>query len=614
MKLIFFNKLDIENQTNFETFISNSFENYKVNCRLVKLTDDPILVFCEMDETIPEGNYSIDFNSSIIYNNEVIYLSTKSSFDFQKLDIDKPFLYADVQNINVEENSNLIEMKFKIISYNGEKLYFLLDNDDYTIFFYYLDTCNQYSNELICLLQKDFLQQIMTTRKNTLQIVYIDNNYDADIFGLVKNIYINHYEIQKEDLYIGITKPIQSEKSLYSYIAYETNITNISNLLIGLNIFPMSFNNGDGECTFRKYEENPLLLVCIPYVEDNYTYLEHFENEIILNDINIKYNFRIQPVINTAFIKINEDDREFISFLAYPQILNFTNQDSLTITYLGIFMNSDMQIDQAIRFTEADYLKCQIKREISILECIVPKSHFEGKKSGYYYTIYENDYNFKLTWYQIPPVQVILNEPDIETEIIIVEEVYERFEEIGREGALVLTTDFWDDDKNIFDNLDIESKTNFKTFIFDSIKSYEVDCRLVKLTKESILVFCELNEKIPEGNYSIAFNNTIIYNNVSIIINSRESFYFSKLDIDKPSLYSDFQNITVEENKESIEMKFKILSYNNEKILISNLNRHFENLDNCFRKENELICSMKKDKLLEIMAQEEEHFDSLFLD
>ena len=42
--------------------------------------------------------------------------------------------------------------------------------------------------------------------------------------------------------------------------------------------------------------------------------------------------------------------------------------------------------------------------------CILPKSHFEGQKSGYYFPKYVNDLNEEHIFYTVPPFKVILND------------------------------------------------------------------------------------------------------------------------------------------------------------------------------------------------------------
>jgi hypothetical protein len=53
-------------------------------------------------------------------------------------------------------------------------------------------------------------------------------------------------------------------------------------------------------------------------------------------------------------------------------------------------------------------LECEKKRDFLI--CILPKSHFEGQKSGYYFPKYVNDLNEEYIFYTNPPFKVILND------------------------------------------------------------------------------------------------------------------------------------------------------------------------------------------------------------
>ena len=49
-------------------------------------------------------------------------------------------------------------------------------------------------------------------------------------------------------------------------------------------------------CSFRKYDDDPLLIVCIPQksiISD--FWLKELKKEKIVDGANIKYNFRVQP-------------------------------------------------------------------------------------------------------------------------------------------------------------------------------------------------------------------------------------------------------------------------------------------------------------------------------
>jgi len=58
---------------------------------------------------------------------------------------------------------------------------------------------------------------------------------------------------------------------------------------------------------------------------------------------------------------------------------------------------------------EKEDLSCEIK-ESDLLRCTVPVSHFEGKKSGYYFTKHTNHMKSKSVFYESSPIKVILKD------------------------------------------------------------------------------------------------------------------------------------------------------------------------------------------------------------
>ena len=358
-----------------------------------------------------------------------------------------PNLYADVQNITIEKKTDIIQLKFKINSYHNEKIFIQLIYEEEeeswgTDIFNYLDNCTQENKELICSLEADNLLQIMASTSNSFYPLYIDNNYNVDLFNLVNTIYINYYNVEKEDVFVRITKPLQNIASKFSCFAYETNVTDISNVLIRRDMFNMDFENeykneeetNNGYCTFRKYENNPLLLLCYidSYTDSNFMYLKEIKTEINLSEINIKYNFKIQPYNDKDIIEFYEYDKYIDIIYYYPQVLDFTSQDEFIITYIGYFGNNDSypEIPKIRLNIDSEDLNCQLlSEENSLLECVVPKSHFEGKKSGNYYTIHINDLNNQTILYQIPPIKVILNDESEEEQVEPEEEEVEPEEE-----------------------------------------------------------------------------------------------------------------------------------------------------------------------------------------
>ena len=326
----------------------------------------------------------------------------------------------------------------KIISYEEQTLLIMSPEGVIEVLY----DCEAKSNELICLIQKDKLLQIMPGSQQNFSIAYITSNYLLGQFSLVKDIEVNYYGINKEDLFVGITKLIDDKYDIYKGIAYETNITNISNILMGFFSFSMKFENvgSETDCFFRKYENTPLLLVCLIYDSTNEIHLSKIDNEMILDDINIKYNFRIQPVDNKETFN-NVFSRSFFIQLSYPQILDFTYQDTFVITLVG-----NIHDILKIRLNEdADDLECEIKGERLFLNCAVHKSHFKGKRSGYYSLIHVDDELYEKTiFYEIPPFKVIVNDSEVDS-IITVEEIYDDNDVIGKKGVIALKTSFEDE-------------------------------------------------------------------------------------------------------------------------------------------------------------------------
>ena len=131
-------------------------------------------------------------------------------------------------------------------------------------------------------------------QKQTKQLLtpVLDNN-------IIEFQFFN-WNSKKDYIYVGITKLLENVGEHDTLIAYETNVIDLSKVRTDLESFNLMFESRDEEkkssCSFRKYENTPLVVVC--WVNDGVFWLKEIEEEIILNDINIKYNFRIQTVKN----------------------------------------------------------------------------------------------------------------------------------------------------------------------------------------------------------------------------------------------------------------------------------------------------------------------------
>ena len=104
-------------------------------------------------------------------------------------------------------------------------------------------------------------------------------------------------------------------------------------------------------------------------------------------------------------MEISNQEGTFI-YNAYPQILDFTanNTDSLFISYAvrktNYLSNIKLNVDK-------DDLICYSINNAK--ECVVPKSHFEGKSNGYYFTHHKISTGDYIPDYDIFAVKVILS-------------------------------------------------------------------------------------------------------------------------------------------------------------------------------------------------------------
>ena len=396
------NIIDTSKTVGFQLNVTNEEKFYEVGCGFFRAEEDDLYVFCNVDETIPAGNYTFNLDGiqPITYEGYTVTLKQDRDLKFQKYNINVNDLYSDKQSINVVEGKDSYELRFKIVSYNQEPIFanFKISID-----------CTQENNELVCKITRKQLDSLLTKNESELYICYMSYIYRGDNFPLIPRIDVKYGTIQKTDVFVGITKLIEGVSESDTVIAYQTNVTNIDNVLDDFEEgFELEFSDitktTSQSCAFRKYDENPLLIVCF-FSNEGENWLKEITEEKQYNELNVKYNFRIQPVNNEEKIIDKTASGTFI-FRVYPEILDFTKSDSLTIEYA---MENPTSL-RGLTFNEkAADLSCQtIGREIK--RCTVPKSHFEGKQSGYYFIKHENHLGGKSTCYEGIPIKVILND------------------------------------------------------------------------------------------------------------------------------------------------------------------------------------------------------------
>ena len=385
-----FDSLNIDNYINFRGTIMdyNNYNNkYNANCKIWKPKDENITIICKFNEIL--GQNKVILNEELInyknYKNTCIYQEKPIEVDLYSYHI--PFLYYDNQTINID-NRDSYELKFKVGSYNNDLLYIKGESNNYAV----LENCKRNINDLNCNIQKNKLEEILTSSGEIFTVGTMNDNKGLIEFEYASNITINYNNVIKEDLFIGITKIVGDTNNLEIPLALETNITTIPNFI------SKQFQRYG---YFKKTTGRPLILFNIEYYISRYFNLK-LDDELIINNTHYKYNFRIQPfsISGEIFNQINRIEINLI----YPEKLDFSSEDSLIIRYITP-STAKLRLIQ-----NSSNLDCDSNLN-GMIKCNVSHYYFMEKKSIYYdtyYSKYEHSYNITSIYYDASPFEVIL--------------------------------------------------------------------------------------------------------------------------------------------------------------------------------------------------------------
>ena len=400
-------------ETCFTSKLSNGNQNFTVDCGLWRAEINYFFsVFCDIKENFPAGNYRLfldELQPFYCGNYHVTFDMSYSGGDltFKKVDKDIIDLYSETENLTIENEVDSYELKFNIVSYHQEQLVF---NKNLL-----LNNCKTENNILKCIIKKEEIAGYHPPSQNISQIYYIEkeNCSTANLF-MVPQIKIIKKDIQKKDIYVGIKKLLVNIDEYGVPIAYETNVTDIPNIYISDDDddFYLTFINKnsegiedeyDSKCKFRKYDANPLIIICsINYPGTNW--LKEIKEEKLIDNNNILYNFRIQPVKNEDKIDYDGTSSKIKEY--YPKILDFTKKDGPLYVY---FRLQTVEGLNGLTYNEdAEDLTCeQIAKNRK--KCEVTIKHFKGKKNGFYFIKHTNHKGTKTISYEVPPLKVILD-------------------------------------------------------------------------------------------------------------------------------------------------------------------------------------------------------------
>ena len=592
-----FEESDLEDKTEFSTsiFTQNNMA-YDATCRLWKYDDNSLRIFCKLlnTENINDGNIKIGSQSFMFKGKKIGIISEMDyTVEIRKLRTKMPFIYALEQTIKVENGKEDYEIKLKALEFNNEKLILTNLGHKNAINHIVLDKCNKNGKDITCSVTKERIEEILGKNDQEYGLTYIDENIGiAFILNNVLNIKINYESIEKENVYIQITNVLENKTSVGDFAAYQTNVTKISNVIS--NIFLFNVREGvDIPCFMKKSEDKHLIILCRILNKGQFT-LPEIKNTIEISDINIKYNFLVQPVKNEDIININENGGSAVMY--YPTTLDFNSGNTLKVQF---FTNRNDYDSLKLNMDSNINLNCN--RVGQLQTCDVPLSHFDGKESGYYYIYHNNNYNGYSVYYELTPIKVILP--------IIIKVTDAENQKIGENGAIAFKTDFLDD-KGRFDPKEIEKIELGPIFKDENDINYTPNCHLWEIEGEKLRLICKFNKKIT-GTKLELIKKTFKYNNEEITILSEGQLKVEQLNSRVAFLYSDKQTIEINDNETDYELIFKKEVYNKESLLLYKKINHdkkiFINLD-CTDEEKEVKCTIKKEKLLETLFKKEESY------
>ena len=176
---------------------------------------------------------------------------------------------------------------------------------------------------------------------------------------MITEINILYKNVVKEDIYVGITKCLTNYTELMTYVVYETNVTNIKRVKASLTL--PAKPNYEINCRLVKHEINPLYLMCEVNWADTVS-LKEITQEIIFREINVKYNFRIQPYKFEKF-NVNENVNRGKIPLIYLEIFDFSKKDELDFYVYSPYPENV----KGLSYNEnGDKLKCKQNNKITI--------------------------------------------------------------------------------------------------------------------------------------------------------------------------------------------------------------------------------------------------------
>lgn len=128
-----FNISDIETKTSVYINIIGKTSKYYRKCRLWKPKTGKLRFFCDLDNLKSSENNITFERFNFIYNGQTIIVKTDDYFQIKVLDYAISFLYSDIQIIDLEQELESYNLRFKFDLYNNKDVFYIFSGNSYIL-------------------------------------------------------------------------------------------------------------------------------------------------------------------------------------------------------------------------------------------------------------------------------------------------------------------------------------------------------------------------------------------------------------------------------------------------------------------------------------------------
>ena len=221
---IFDDQSDIESML-FNASFSDGKKNYSAKCHFWKVIGDRLRLICKFNEILENQKIKL-VNCTFNYKEYTLNIEYQNELNIIQLNSTISFLYSDINDIDIYENSTEGTLVFKKEVYNKEPLILFSDegkniNNTKSIYL----NCIEEPREIKCSINKEKLLGILSQRKKEFYLSQLTESEGILKFENVNNIRIKSLIEYKKNIYLNITKLLTKKVEKNNYIVFETNIT-----------------------------------------------------------------------------------------------------------------------------------------------------------------------------------------------------------------------------------------------------------------------------------------------------------------------------------------------------------------------------------------------------